>query len=384
MALQCYGEEDLKNLRQVIESGQLWRGTGRANFTARFEEEFGKWLGRKYVLGLSSGTCADEVCVASLGLEPGDEVICPASAPIFVSFPVVSVGCVPVFADVDPRTMIISAEGIEAKITKRTRAVIVVHLWGQPAPMDEIMAVAKKHNLYVIEDCAQAFGPTHRGRKVGTIGDVVCFSLQQSKHISSGEGGIFATDDPEKYKRAVLFSNCGMPWYGYGLEPPKRESIAGITPRGHFAFGHNYRMSELQSAVCLPQLQRMPEFNQRRKELVAIIEGELRGVAGLELAHVYPNTVPNYWAYAVRVPAPLGTYTEINYLEFEFQRMQQLRRTSVGVPLPDYVQYVPGACPKAEEGARRIRTIGVHHAADPEAIRKSARDIRAAVEKAKK
>jgi dTDP-4-amino-4,6-dideoxygalactose transaminase len=140
----------------------------------------------------------------------------------------------------------------------------------------------------------------------------------------------------------------------------------------------------MQGAVCLAQLKKMSEFNQRRKELVKIIEGELKGVPGIELAHVYPHTVPNYWAYPIRVPAPLGTYVEINYLEVEFQKMQRQRRTSLGIPLPDYVQYVPGACPKAEEGARRMRTIGVHHGADPEAVRKSAVGIRDAVEKAAK
>ena len=110
-----------------------------------------------------------------LGLEVGDEIICPAIAPIFVSFPVVAIGCVPVFADVDPRTQIISAEGIEACITPRTRAVVVVHLYGQPAPMDEIMAVARKHDLKVVEDCSQSYDAYYKERKVGTIGDVACF-----------------------------------------------------------------------------------------------------------------------------------------------------------------------------------------------------------------
>ena len=380
MEYRCYGSEELDNLRQVIEGQQLWRGSAEGNFTCRLEDEFGEWLGRKYVLGLASGTGADEVALASLGLEPGDEVICPASVPIFVSFPIVSIGCIPVFADVDPRTMIISAEGIAARITERTRAIIVVHLCGQPAPMDEIMDVSGKHNLQVVEDCAQAFGSTHRGRKVGAIGDVACFSLQQSKHISSGEGGIFATDDPEKYKRAALFSNCGMPWYRYDLERPESKSVAGLPTRGHFAFGHNYRMSELQSAVCIAQLRKMPEFNRRRKELVEIIEEELGDVPNVELAHLYPDTQPNYWTYPVRVPSPLGTYSEINYLEHEYQKMQRERRTSLGIPLPDYVNYEQGACPKAEEGAKRMRSIWVHHATEPETIREAAGVIRDAVE----
>lgn len=382
MPWPCYDREEMDYLRQVMESEQLWRGTEHDNFTARFEDAFGQWLGRKYVLGLSTGTSADETALASLGLEPGDEVICPASAPIFVSFPVVSIGCVPVFADVDPRTMILSPESIKARVTERTRAVMVVHMWGQPAPMDAIVEAAREHGLKVIEDCAQAFGPLHRDRKVGTIGDAACFSLQQSKHMSSGEGGIFATDDAEMYKRAVLFSNCGMAWYGYGIERPTPPAVAGHITRGHFAFGHNYRMGELQAAVCLAQIEKLPEFGQRRQELVQVIEEELGGVPGVELAHVYPDTQPNYWLYPVRVPAGLGTYRELNYLEPEYQKMQRERRTSVGVPLPDYVQYVPGSCPAAEEGAKRMRSISVHHAKTPEETREAAAAIREDVERA--
>ena len=259
MSQPSFGEAELANLREVIESQELWRGSS-GNFVPRFEQAFGEHLGRKYVLGVTSGTCANETVLAGLGLEPGDEVICPASAPIFVSLPAVSLGCVPVFADVDPRTMIISPEGIEARVTPQTRAVVVVHLYGQPAPMDEIMSVARKHNLKVVEDCAQAFDCYCGDRKAGTIGDVTCFSLQQSKHITSGEGGIVATDDPEIYKRAVQYSNCGMPWYQYDLEPPQPASLGGLATRGHFAFGHNYRMSELQGAVALAQIDKMDDM----------------------------------------------------------------------------------------------------------------------------
>jgi len=378
MPERSFGKEELEFLREVIESQELWRGTC-GNFVPRFEDEFGKHLGRRYVLGLSSGTCANETTMAGLGLEPGDEVICPASAPIFVSLPVVALGCIPVFADIDPRTLIISPEGIEARITERTRAVVVVHLCGQSAPMDEIMAVARRHNLKVVEDCAQAYECYYKGRKAGTIGDVACFSLQQSKHITSGEGGIVATDDPEIYKRAVLYSNCGMPWYRYGLEAPESEPLAGFQRRGHFAFGHNYRMSELQGAVALAQLTKIDEFNARRKILAGIIESELRDAAGVELAYVYPETQPNYWAYPVRMPAPLGTYNEINYLEVVFQEMQRSRRTSVGYPLPDYVRYEPGTCPAAEAAAKRFRLIMVHHGLEGEAVREAARKIREVV-----
>lgn len=373
--MHCFGDEELDILRQAVESQQLWRGTGES-IVSQFEDAFAAHLGSRYVLTLSSGTCADETALAGLGLQPGDEVICPATAPIFVSLPVVSIGCVPVFAEVDPRTLILSPEGIEQRITPRTRAVLVVHLYGQPAPMEEILAVARRHNLKVVEDCAQAYDCTYKGRTVGTLGDVACFSLQQSKHISSGEGGIVATQDPEIYQRAALYSNCGMPWYRYGLQAPAAEPVAGMRTRGHFAFGHSYRMSELQGAVALAQLGKIGTFNARRRELVAIMEEELRDVPGVELAYVYPETVPNYWAYPVRVPSGLGTYAEINYLEVVFQQMQRSRQTSVGVPLPDYVRYEPGACPESEAAAQRMWPTLVHHATEPDAIRQTARTIR--------
>ena len=233
MPRNSFGEEELTYLREVIESQDAWRW-GRSNFVPRFEEAFGKHLGRKYVHAVNSGTSANTTAYASLGLEVGDEIICPAVAPIFVSFPVVAIGCVPVFADVDPRTQIISAEGIEACITPRTRAIVVVHLYGQPAMMSEIMAVAKKHNLKVVEDCSQSYDAYYKGHKVGTFGDVACFSMQQSKHITSGEGGMVATDDPDLYKRATEFSNSGMPWYLYDLERPEAKPVNGLPTRGPF------------------------------------------------------------------------------------------------------------------------------------------------------
>ena len=379
MPVTCFGDEELSLLREVIDSQEIWRGT-EGNLVARFEDAFGKHLGRKYVLAVASGTCANETALAGLGLSPGDEVICPASAPIFVSLPVVGLGCIPVFADTDPRTLIITAEDIEACVSARTRAVVVVHLHGQPAQMDEILAVAKAHDLKVVEDCAQAYDCFYKGRKTGTIGDVVCFSLQQSKHITSGEGGIVATDDPEIYKRAHLYANCGMPWFRYGLEAPRAEPLGGLPTRGHFAYGHNYRMSELQGAVALAQLAKIDGFNARRAELVAIIEEELRDAPGIELAHVYPDTQPNYWHYPVRVPEQLAAYREINYLEVVYQDMQRTRRTSVGVPLPDHVRYEPGLCPKAEAAAQRSRPLGCHHSAEAESVRQDARRLREMVE----
>jgi perosamine synthetase len=402
MALSCFGEEELSNLREVLESGELWRGA-KGNFVPRFEEAIGNHIGRRYIQAVNSGTSANEGAVAGLGLEPGDEVICPATVPIFVSFPVFAAGCIPVFADVNPRTLIISPEGIEACISERTKAVVVVHLFGQPAPMDDILQVAHKHNLKVVEDCAQAYDCYYKGKKAGTFGDVACFSLQQSKHITCGEGGFVATDDPEIYKRANMYSNSGMPWFLYGLESPKTNPVSKIPTRGHFSFGHDHRMSEIQGAVALAQLTKIDRFNATRREIVNIIETELKDCPGIMLAHKHPDHVPNYWVYPIQLNPDetslsasdvgrfvreehgvgIGGYSEINYLEQIYQDFENSRKTPFGLPLPEYVHYRPGLCPKAEETALRTLLISTHHAADPESIRKQSQALRKTMEKHK-
>jgi dTDP-4-amino-4,6-dideoxygalactose transaminase len=341
--------------------------------------------------------------VAGLGLQLGDEVICTAAAPIFSALPIFAAGAIPVFADVDPQTFLISPEGIEARISDRTKAVMVVHLWGRPAPMDEILQVAAKHGLKVIEDCAQAFDSYCRGKKVGTIGDVTCFSLQQSKHITSGEGGFILTDDPDIYKRAVLYSNCGMPWYRFGQEKsiPKPDPIDGIPVRGHWAFGHNHRMGQLQAAVALAQMGKLDRFVEARRALVEAIEEELRGCPGILTPQPLDNTQSSYWAYGVQInpeesslnaeevaaicakqegTGP-GVYNEIIYLQEVFQEAERTRLTPFGYPLPDHVSYRPGLCPDAEDAARRTLVGLVHHSADPADIRRQWRALRNVMER---
>lgn len=393
MSFRMFGKEELANLEQVIESQELWRSTS-GDFVARFEDAFGERVGRRYVHTVSSGTAANEAALAAVGVGPGDEVICPPCSFIASSLAAVGLGAIPVFADVDPRNMLISAEAVEAAVTPRSKAVVVVHLWGMPADMEPITRVARRHKLAVVEDCAQAYDVYYQGKMAGTFGDVTCYSLQQSKHITSGEGGIVTTDDPQAYARAVLYSNCGMPWFREKAEAPVPQEIAGIVPRGHFAFGHNNRMSELQGAVCLAQLAKIEQFNARRAEMVRAIEEEAGSVPGLLLAQTYPESRPNYWAYPLSLDPEktdvtkedlgYGRHAEVNYLEAVFQQMQAERRTSVGYPLPDYVEYKPGICPRAEEAVGRMLTIWVHPLdAGPEQAREQARGIAERVRKGK-
>lgn len=398
MAFRCYDEQELEALAQVVKSQQLWRGLPEEeSFVARFEDAFAEYTGRQYVLAINSGTSANEAALVAAGVEPGDEVICPPCSFIASSLAVVAVGAIPVFADVDPRALHLTAESLEAALTPRAKAVVVVHLWGMPADLDPILEVANRHDLAVIEDCAQAYGAQYQGRMVGTFGDTACYSLQQSKHISSGEGGIVTTEDPDSYLRAALYSNCGMPTIclRYGVARPQAEPVAGVPTRGHFAFGHNYRMTELQGAVNLVQLGKIEQFSARRRESVQIIEEGFAGVPGLCLAPRRVEDQPNFWVYplsldpeqtdmaaeefATRCREETGTgpgiYNEVNYLEAVYQQMNRERRTSLGYPLPDYVRYDPGLCPQAESGALRLLLLGVHHGLDPDELRTTVENI---------
>jgi dTDP-4-amino-4,6-dideoxygalactose transaminase len=395
--MEYMGKEELEALKDVIESQQLWRGLKGTypggKYVDKFEEDLVKHFGRKYAYAVNSGTSANEAAVAGLGPEQGDEIICPATTPIFTAMSILAAGCIPVFAEVDTETLIIDPEKIEKNISARSKAIYIVHLWGQPAQIDEIMDTAKKHELQVIEDCAQSYNCNYRGRRVGTYGDVAAFSLQQSKHITSGEGGFLITDDADIYKRAVLYSNCGMAWFNYGLEIPEPQLIAGYMPRGHFSFGHNHRMSELQAAVAFAQLPKLSHFNEKRNDLVKILKEELKDCPGILLAKVYQQTEPNYWGYPLQIDEKKTALSAFEvyklcleeegvrldyfndtvcYLEPIFQKIQKERKTPFGYTIPNYIRYEPGLCPYSEEAAKRTIRIWTHHGKEPEEIRKEA------------
>jgi perosamine synthetase len=366
-----FGRLEVAAVQEVLASGRLWRGNGSewgseqdsiTDIAAeRLEDAIAHRLGIPYVHAVNSGTSANEAAIASLGLEPGDEVICPAVSPAFVPFAILATGCIPVFADVDPETLLVEPDGIEAVITEKTRALIAIHLWGMPAPMTDILEIARRSNLQVVEDCAQAFGTLIEGQPVGTFGDACCYSFQQSKHITSGEGGFFASHDPARYARAVLYSNAGISSFRFGVTAG-REDI-GPDVRGHLRFGHNHRISELQAAVALAQLSRVDEFIHRRAELVTLIDDELqrKGNQSLRTPRSFPDCSPSYWRYPVLVPPGKGTFIGVSYLEPAFQQINKQRLTPFGMPIPPRVNYDRGTCPAAEKGVSQIRAVPIHH-----------------------
>lgn len=201
------GDEELRLLEEVIRSGRLFRFAGTK--VKRFEEEFANYFGVKHAIASTSGTSAIHVALGAINLGPGDEVITAPISDIGTVIPILAQNAIPVFADVDPETYNIDPSDVKRKMTEATKAIIPIHLFGQPCDMDPIMEIAEKHDLYVAEDCAQAYLAEHKGRMVGTIGHLGCFSLQQSKHMTAGDGGITVTDDDQLAHRAELFADKG-------------------------------------------------------------------------------------------------------------------------------------------------------------------------------
>lgn len=251
-----FTEETVQAAMEPLRSGKVNYWTGELGM--KFEQAFADWNGSKFGISTSSGTSALHTALAGLGIGPGDEVIVPSYTFIATSFSVCQAGAVPVFADVEPRSHTISAEDIEAKVSDRTRAVIVVHLYGEICDMGAIMDVAKRHSLKVVEDCAQAHGGTYKGKKVGTIGDVGAFSFCQSKTFTTGgEGGCVTTDDEDVAWLCRSFRD-----HGYDVaERLRLLELEAKLPYIHNSVGFNFRMTEMQSAIGLKELERLDTWN---------------------------------------------------------------------------------------------------------------------------
>ncbi|MDQ3890599.1 MAG: DegT/DnrJ/EryC1/StrS family aminotransferase [Actinomycetota bacterium] len=297
------------------------------------EREWREYLGVDYTLALNSGTAALHCCCAAAGLEPGDEVIVPAFTFIATAMAVVHQGGVPVFCDVDPRTYNLDARLVEERITDRTRAVMPVHIHGLPADMDEINAVAGRRGLAVLEDAAQGHGAIYRGRKVGTLAHSAAFSLNATKNLCGGEGGLFVTNDPDAYRAARRLSTFGedVP----ALEPGELRSYWS------HAVGWNYRNQELSSALARSQLRRLDGYNAVAQRNGAILSKGLAQVGGVIPPYVPDDRTHVYHKYRVRLDgAALGFDGEPT--ELRDRVVQALRAEGVEAvlwqahPLPAY------------------------------------------------
>jgi dTDP-4-amino-4,6-dideoxygalactose transaminase len=284
---RSFDSRELDFLRQALDSGTL--NCTRGTLVREFEERFRKRLGSPFCRTTTSGTAAIHAAVAAINPEPGDEVISSPITDMGAITPILYQAAIPVFADVDPETCNVTAETIERRITRRTRAVIVTHLFGGACDMGPILELCRGRGIPVIEDCAQAFGTEVQGRHVGTLGTIGCFSLQQGKHMTTGEGGMVVCADEALSRRLRLFIDKA---WGYGDPNPD-----------HYFLAMNYRMTELQGAVALAQLEKLDDMTQQRVDMGELLTRLIAGAPGVAPPRILPGTRHTYWKYPLRVDA---------------------------------------------------------------------------------
>lgn len=277
-----YDDSERRALAEVLESRVWWRTPGTK--TLEFERQFAEYHQARHGIAVTNGTAALEVALAALGVGPGDEVIVPDFTFVASASAVLFTGALPVLLDVTPDTYCLDPDLVEAAISERTRAIIAVHMGGHPADLDRLQAIARRRNLFLVEDSAHAHGSEWKGHKVGSLGDIGTFSFQASKLMTAGEGGMIITNDDELHVRARSVHDCGR--------------MPGEWFYAHFTYGSNYRLSEWQGAVLSAQLARLDEQIARRMHNACLLDEALEGIGGITPQKLDPRVTRNgYYAY---------------------------------------------------------------------------------------
>lgn len=264
-----YSEEEIQLVAEILRSGRVNYWTGEKG--REFEQSFSQYTGSKYGVALANGTVALELALKTLGVQAGDEVIVTPTSFVASASAIALQGATPVFADIDPVTMTISPDDIKTKITEKTRGIIAVHLLGHPCDMEKIGVVARQHNLFVVEDCAQAHGAKLKGQSVGTFGDISAFSFCQDKIISTGgEGGMLLTRNPEYWEFAWSFKDHGKNYTAMHAKDPA-PGFRWV----HDSLGTNWRMTEMQAAIGLIQLSKLDDWVKIRRRNAALLTQRL-------------------------------------------------------------------------------------------------------------
>lgn len=344
-----YSEADVKAASGVLLSGRVNYWTGDEG--RQFEQEFARYCGTKHAVAVANGSVALELALYALGIGPGDEVVTPCRSYIASASSIVLRGATPVFADIDAVTQTVTAEALRAVLTPRTRALLVVHLAGWPCPMDDILQLAREHDLRVIEDCAQAHGSQYRGRPVGSFGDIAAFSFCQDKIITTGgEGGMVVTNSDDLWQRAWSYKDHGKS-YAAVYERAHQPGFRWL----HESVGSNWRLTEMQSAIGRVQLRVVDRQVEERNQLAARLNEGFSRMPALRRA-VPPELVRHaYYRYYVwirpeklrpgwsrdrvltavnreGIPCFTGSCSEI-YMEKAFENMRPPARLAVGKEL---------------------------------------------------
>jgi perosamine synthetase len=260
--------------------------SSNGQFIGLFEESFARFCGVRHALACNTGTAAIHLALLGLGVGPGDEVITPTLTFVATANAVTYCGARPVFVDSEERTWNLDPARLEALIGPRTKAIVVVHLYGQPADMDAVLEIARRRGVPVVEDAAEAHGAEYRGHRVGSMGDVAAFSFYGNKVITTGEGGMVVTDDGALAERVRQLK-------GQGVDPGRRYWFPMV--------GYNYRMTNIEAAIGLAQLERIDWHTARRREIAARYATALAGAPGLELQREAPGTRHAFWMTTVRL-----------------------------------------------------------------------------------
>jgi perosamine synthetase len=296
------GGRELEYVLEAIRTGWI---SSSGKYVTAFEDEFSKYCGVRYGIAVCNGTVAIHLSLVALGVGVGDEVIIPNFTMIATATAVVYTGAVPVFVDVDPLTWNIDPARIEEKITVRTKAIMPVSIFGNPCDMDSIREIARRHNLHVIEDAAEAHGAEYKRKKTGALADITAFSFFANKNLTTGEGGMVVTDDQELTDRCRYFKNLCFP-------------ITGPRSYIHEDIGFNYRMSNLHAAIGLAQVEKADEYRAMRIRNAKLYKKHLKDVPGVVFQKDTPGGVNVHWMNAIVIdPAKFGCSRDqlIEYLQ---------------------------------------------------------------------
>lgn len=371
--MERVGRKEREYVEEVLKTN--FRSSSGSIMMKRLEQAFAEKFGVKFAISHINGTATLHSALAAAGIGLGDEVMVPPLTMSSTSFAVLQENAVPVFADVDPDTFLISPESIRERITERTKAIIPVALYGLAPDMDEIMAIARKHNLVVIEDSAQCFLGRYKGRLVGTIGHLGSYSFQSSKHMTSGEGGMVITNDQSLADRVRRFSSLGYAAVGASKPKISKDEIQDPSYERHECMGWNYRMPEMCAAVALGQLENLDALVNRRREVAAMFREAIEGCGWLVAQKVPPECEHSYWTFAAKIDAKSVKWHDfrkkflemggdrfygawqLTYLEPAFRNMRFFGREKIfksGLYSGRLQSYGRGLCPVAEDIQPRL------------------------------
>lgn len=348
---QYIDEKDIQAVVDVLRSD--WLTTGPT--IEQFEKVFADFVGAKYAVAVSSGTAALHAAMFALGIGPGDEVIVPAMTFAATANCVVFQGGTPVFADVEPDTLLIDPEQVENKITSKTKAIIAVDYAGQPCNYNKLQSISNNYNIPLVADACHSLGGRYKDHPVGSLALLNVFSFHPVKHITTGEGGMITTDDPNLAERMRTFRNHGI------TTDHRQRDIQGSWFYEMMELGYNYRITDFQCALGISQLKKLPKFLERRREIAARYDEAFIGLSGINPLAVRPDALHGYHIYVVRVDVNISGIDRdslfINLREKGISANVHYIPVHLHPFYRDRSHTSPGLCPVAEAAYEQIISL---------------------------